>query len=199
MSAYKQEVSQPQEFNMSDEIRDVIIHSLKSHYLLKRLTDTELCDLLDFMKERAFSEGETIITEGEPGDEFFVLISGEVTFYKIHEDTGLEVRLGEKSEGYFGDLGTLIRDTCISYFLSSSYFYPYPPAALISNSPRAATVRASRSCQLWAMSRSHFRKGLAKAASKLSNDTVSFLSNIKLFKGLDHQNLISLARYECSH
>jgi cAMP-dependent protein kinase regulator len=102
---------------MSDEIRDVVIHSLKSHYLLKRLTDTELCDLLDFMKERTFGDGETIITEGEPGDEFFVLISGEVTFYKIDEETGIEKKLGEKSEGYFGDLGTIYVISGLNYIL----------------------------------------------------------------------------------
>jgi CRP-like cAMP-binding protein len=90
---------------MSDEIREVIIESLKAHYLLKRLTDTELGDLLDFMKERQIGEGEVIIREGVPGDEFFVMISGEVKFYKLNEQ-GIEIQVKEQSDGYFGDLGT---------------------------------------------------------------------------------------------
>src|SRR5205823_5713561 len=64
---------------------DVVLHDalricefLRPINLFKALTPQQLSDVAEHVKKRRFAAGETVIREGEPGEEFFVISDGEV-------------------------------------------------------------------------------------------------------------------------
>jgi cAMP-dependent protein kinase regulator len=88
---------------------------LKEVELLKDLDDYERSKIADALESVSFGPGETIIKEGEAGDAFYLLESGEAEAYK----EGLEGAVAQYKKGdYFGEL------------------------ALLNSAPRAATVKA---------------------------------------------------------
>jgi CRP-like cAMP-binding protein len=96
--------------------------------LFESLSDRNLERLADTLEERAFSEGDAILTEGEGGLGFYVIGEGTVT-YSVN---GKDVGSGGPGE-YFGEI------------------------ALIGDSPRAATVTAASDVTVYAMTLWDFR------------------------------------------
>ena len=96
--------------------------------LFESLSDRNLERLADTLEERAFSEGDAILTEGQGGLGFYVIGEGTVT-YSVN---GKDVGSGGPGE-YFGEV------------------------ALIGDSPRAATVTAASDVTVYAMTLWDFR------------------------------------------
>ena len=101
---------------------------LRSVDLFESLSDRNLERLADTLEERAFSEGDAILTEGKGGLGFYVIGEGTVT-YSVN---GKDVGSGGPGE-YFGEV------------------------ALIGDSPRAATVTAASDVTVYAMTLWDFR------------------------------------------
>lgn len=95
---------------------------LRSVPILQTLHDSELYRICDALQPAHYQEGEVIVSQGEPGHEFFIIEEGTaaVTMGQTDEQAGIrEVEVTRISTGdYFGEL------------------------ALLHDSPRAATVRA---------------------------------------------------------
>lgn len=73
--------------------------------LLSTLNPYERSKIADALEPRRFKDGETIIREGDPGEDFFLLESGEAEVYK--SDAGSNpVKLYKKGD-YFGELALL--------------------------------------------------------------------------------------------
>ena len=66
--------------------------------------------------------------------------------------------------------------------------------ALMYNSPRAATIRASSACSLWTLDRVFFRQAMVTSSSNQNVQLCQFLSKISLFENLGAQSLNQLAR-----
>ena len=96
--------------------------------LFESLSDRNLERLADTLEERAFFEGDAILTEGQGGLGFYVIGEGTVT-YSVN---GKDVGSGGPGE-YFGEV------------------------ALIGDSPRAATVTAASDVTVYAMTLWDFR------------------------------------------
>jgi CRP-like cAMP-binding protein len=96
--------------------------------LFESLSDRNLERLADTLEERAFSEGDAILTEGQGGLGFYVIGEGTVT-YSVN---GKDVGSGGPGE-YFGEV------------------------ALIGDSPRGATVTAASDVTVYAMTLWDFR------------------------------------------
>lgn len=96
--------------------------------LFEGVSDRDLEHLADSLKERSFSEGDVILTEGEGGVGFFVIGEGTVT-YSVD---GKDVRSGSPGE-YFGEV------------------------ALISDGQRSATVTAASDVTVYGMTLWDFR------------------------------------------
>ena len=87
--------------------------------LLSTLTLYERSKIADALDTQKFPPGATIIREGDPGEAFFILESGEAEVYKSDSGDGTVVKRYRKGD-YFGEL------------------------ALLDDKPRAASVVAAR-------------------------------------------------------
>ena len=104
------------------------------------LEESEMEVVIDAMDEQKVKAGETIITEGEKGDELFVVEEGKLDCYKQIDNAQKLLKSYEPGEA-FGEL------------------------ALLYNAPRAATIKAKTDCFLWVLDRSTFNHIVKDAAA----------------------------------
>ena len=103
------------------------------------LDDKDLQVVINAMDEKHVKDGETIITEGEPGDVLYVVQDGSYSCSKMID--GKDTHLKNYGSGdVFGEL------------------------ALLYNAPRAATIKASSDGQLWVLDRNTFNHIVKEAA-----------------------------------
>jgi cAMP-dependent protein kinase regulator len=99
--------------------------------LLQSLTTYERSKVADALETVKFSNGSTIIKEGEPGENFFILESGSAEVYKAGNSTCLKAY----SKGdYFGEL------------------------ALLNDAPRAASVVAKSDVKVAKLGKNGFAR-----------------------------------------
>ena len=122
---------------------DVVLHDalricefLRPIGLFKALTPQQLTDVAEHVKKRHFASGETIIREGESGEEFFVISDGEVDVVRADHEVA---RLGPGD--FFGEV------------------------ALISGEPRNATVVAEGEVDAYVLGKTDFETALAASRS----------------------------------
>ena len=122
---------------------DVVLHDalricefLRPIDLFKALTPQQLSDVAEHVKKRHFAAGETIVREGEPGEEFFVISDGEVEVIRADHEVA---RLGPGD--FFGEV------------------------ALISGEPRNATVVAEGEVDTYLLGKTDFETALASSRS----------------------------------
>jgi CRP/FNR family transcriptional regulator, cyclic AMP receptor protein len=101
---------------------------LRSVPLFSDFDDRELASISGTLRERTFSAGEAVVTEGTPGIGFFVILEGEASVDVHGQDRG---RLG--AGDYFGEI------------------------ALIAESERTATVTAATDLRCLSLSSWEFR------------------------------------------
>jgi putative ABC transport system ATP-binding protein len=118
---------------------DVVLHDalricefLRPIDLFKTLTPRQLTDVAEKMTKRHYAAGETIIREGEAGEEFFLVSEGEVDVIRADHEVA---RLG--SGIFFGEV------------------------ALISGEPRNATVVAIGEVDTYVLGKTDFEAALA--------------------------------------
>ncbi|RGB27384.1 cyclic nucleotide-binding-like protein [Rhizophagus diaphanus] len=105
---------------------------LRSVTFLSTLDRSEITKLADALEPNNYDDGDTIISQGEPGEHFYIIEQGTVSISKI-SDTGIEQQLPSLNVGsYFGEL------------------------ALINDQPRKATVVARGSVRVAALRRDAF-------------------------------------------
>ena len=122
---------------------DVVLHDalricefLRPIELFKSLTPRQLSDVAEEMTKRHFAAGDTIIREGEPGEEFFLVSEGEVEVVRAEHEVA---RMGPGD--FFGEL------------------------ALISGEPRNATVIAVCEVETYVLGKTDFEAALAASQS----------------------------------
>ncbi len=122
---------------------DVVLHDalricefLRAVDLFRALTPTQLTNVAEKMTPRHFTTGETIIREGEPGEEFFLISDGEADVMRSEHEVA---RLGRGD--FFGEV------------------------ALISGEPRNATVRATEPLDAFVLGKADFQSAIETSAS----------------------------------
>lgn len=118
--------------------RNLYDNFLGSVEILKPLDSHERGQIADALRVKTFKKGETIIREGEPGSDFYIVEVGRATATK-----GNAVAMSYKKGDFFGEL------------------------ALISNQPRAATVVADEDCKCLMLDRGSFKRLLGPLDSIL--------------------------------
>jgi len=100
--------------------------------LFRHAAPSELEPILDALETHEFPAGATIITQGEPGDRFYLIRRGRVEISRRRDD-GSEQVLGDLGVGeFFGEM------------------------ALLSDAPRTATVRAVEPVVTWSLDKTRF-------------------------------------------
>jgi putative ABC transport system ATP-binding protein len=112
-----------------------ICEFLRAVDLFHALTPTQLTNVAEKMQKRHFAAGETVIQEGDPGEEFFLISDGEVDVTRADHEVA---RLGRGE--FFGEV------------------------ALISGEPRNATVLATEPLDTFVLGKSDFQSALATSA-----------------------------------
>ncbi|MBO0735979.1 MAG: ATP-binding cassette domain-containing protein [Alphaproteobacteria bacterium] len=122
---------------------DVVLHDalricefLRPIELFKALTPRQLTDVAERMTKRHYAASETVIREGEPGEEFFLVSDGEVDVIRADHEVA---RLG--AGDFFGEV------------------------ALLSGEPRNATVVAVNGVDTYVLGKSDFQTALATSQS----------------------------------
>jgi cAMP-dependent protein kinase regulator len=143
--------------------------ALRTNTLFQHLDDDERRTIFDAMTERYATAGEIIIRQGDEGDNFYVVDSGDCGVYKSQQTPtsgdDSEASLGQQvmmvgAGGSFGEL------------------------ALMYNTPRAATVRALTDVRLWVLDRDTYRRILLKTMSEKRQTYESFLEQVPILSTL---------------
>lgn len=128
---------------------------LTSVNLLGSLEHSEIVKVADALEPVEYDDGDVIIQQGDPGDYFYVIESGECTVTKTDEQ-GVEHEFpGLKTGNYFGEL------------------------ALINDKPRAATVTAKGPVKVVALSRDAFVRLLGPVMDILKRNVSDYQTFIK--------------------
>ncbi len=119
--------------------------------IFKQLSLEQLEALHQQMEEIQYLRGEVLVREGDPGNQLFVLLEGELEVYKSF-GTGAEIRLNTLSPvSYTGEI------------------------AVLDNAPRSATLVASRDSRLLALDGDHF-KDLVRQEPEICFEIFRFLT-----------------------
>lgn len=144
--------------------RDALKKAIERNVLFKYLDNNECTDIFDAMFPAVYAKGDTIIKQGDEGDNFYIIDEGEVdVFVNGNHVTTI-------GEGYgFGEL------------------------ALIYGQPRAATVTAKMECKLWAIDRDTYRRILMGSTIRKRKMYDEFLSKVSILSTLDKWERLTIA------
>jgi len=115
---------------------------LKGIPLLQNTAEVDLKTISGCLQEIEYGEGKTVIGEGDEGNKFYIIRSGEVKCTKIGQSDEVSARL--KKGDFFGEL------------------------ALLSSDKRQATVTTTQPTTVLALGRAEFVRMLGPLASELA-------------------------------
>ncbi|MCQ2816630.1 MAG: cyclic nucleotide-binding domain-containing protein [archaeon] len=130
--------------------------TLKKVDLLSTVDSFEIGQIADALKSKKVSAGETIIKEGDEGNEFYILEEGKAYATKAGGKGKKPQRVFDYTDGgYFGEL------------------------ALLNNAPRAASIIAETDCNLVYLDRSAFKRLLGPLEDLLKRNTDKYSKYVK--------------------
>uniref|UniRef100_A0A672YMY8 cAMP-dependent protein kinase type I-alpha regulatory subunit n=1 Tax=Sphaeramia orbicularis TaxID=375764 RepID=A0A672YMY8_9TELE len=138
--------------------------AMEKNVLFAHLDDNERSDIFDAMFSVNYIAGETVIQQGDEGDNFYVIDQGEMDVYVNSEWV---TSIGEG--GSFGEL------------------------ALIYGTPRAATVRSRTNVKLWGIDRDSYRRILMGSTLRKRKMYEEFLSKVSILESLDKWERLTVA------
>ncbi|NWY99716.1 KAP0 kinase, partial [Loxia curvirostra] len=152
--------------------------AIEKNVLFTHLDDNERSDIFDAMFPVTYIAGETVIQQGDEGDNFYVVDQGEMDVY-VNSEWATSVGEG----GSFGEL------------------------ALIYGTPRAATVKAKTNVKLWGIDRDSYRRILMASSPqnlglcfggygntlRKRNMYEKFLSKVSILESLDKWERLTVA------
>lgn len=153
-------------FPKTDEQRTRLSDSVKNILLFRALDPEQMNEILDAMFEKKVKPDDTIIRQGDDGDNFYVIESG--IYNALVGEDNKHVHTYE-NRGSFGEL------------------------ALLYNMPRAATIRAVTEGQLWALDRQTFRRILLKSAFRKRKMYETLINSVPMLKTLQNYERMNLA------
>jgi cAMP-dependent protein kinase regulator len=153
----------------SPETLQALEEALRTNVLFAHLEEDERRQVFDAMVEVKFNAHDIIIQQGDEGDNFYVVESGECEIW-IAKEGQAPLRVSIVREG--GSFGEL---------------------ALIYGTQRAATVKAATDVTLWAIDRVTYRKILMGATIKKRKMYEGFLEKVPILAPLNHWERLTVA------
>jgi putative peptide zinc metalloprotease protein len=162
--------------------QEVISGRTRMRNLLRRVplfvtvTDEELDNIANHLKQERIPAGEVVIREGEVGDKFYIIERGKASVWRFDQDQ-VERKIDEKGPGqFFGEV------------------------ALVSSAPRNATVRAETPITTLTLDYSDFNQCVCQYINLASqvDENVKYswlLRGMPIFDELPSQKLDQLATW----
>ncbi|KRX47729.1 cAMP-dependent protein kinase regulatory subunit, partial [Trichinella murrelli] len=147
-----------------EETKKALEKAMCQNVLFAHLDENEKKDIFNAMFPVEANAGEVIIQQGDEGDNFYVIDSGEVEVF-VNNKSVTTI----KESGSFGEL------------------------ALIYGTPRAATVLAKTRVKLWALDRDTYRRILMGSTIRKRKQYEEFLSKVKILEDLDKWERLTVA------
>lgn len=138
-------------FNDTD--KDLITKALKSHFLLKDLSNSIISRLIDNVVCVRVSANHTLFKKGDPGNYFYIVKSGTLEIFTTSEKSCTVLQTGST----FGEL------------------------ALVQKNKRTATVTCSEDAVLYCLDGNLFREVISENNKGFLKDRIYFLQLITLF------------------
>lgn len=134
---------------------------LGENFLFSHLTEEGRADLVDVIVEKKFATGDVVIKQGDDGDFFYIIDSGNCEIF-VNDVKVMSCKDGDS----FGEL------------------------ALMYGAPRAATVKAVSKMKCWAVDRDTFKYTLMNHTIKKRDLYEAFLREVPLLESLlDYERL----------
>eukprot|EP00585_Thalassiosira_rotula_P002035 CAMPEP_0196143800 /NCGR_PEP_ID=MMETSP0910-20130528/13719_1 /TAXON_ID=49265 /ORGANISM="Thalassiosira rotula, Strain GSO102" /LENGTH=763 /DNA_ID=CAMNT_0041405287 /DNA_START=117 /DNA_END=2408 /DNA_ORIENTATION=- len=124
-------------YEKTEEIRSLIFDAIKPNVLFENETKAEMLQIIDVFKPQEFKKGDVVIQQGDEGSEFYVVESGNLSI-----QIAVKGKDGEESQVHGGNYGR---------------GGAFGEIALIFDTPRAATIKATSDCRLWSIERKTYR------------------------------------------
>lgn len=146
-------------------IKQKIETNEKLQVLFGHLADNSVLGVIDAMSLVQVEPGANLITQGEQGDNFYVVDEGNFDVY-VQRGGNPPGKVCEYGPGdLFGEL------------------------ALMYNAPRQATVKATSAGKLWALDRESFQMMLSTAEHIRKSTYEEFLANVEIFSHMTRYEL----------
>jgi hypothetical protein len=143
----------------SQSIRDLLLGVVQSNILFSSYAAEEQNAIVDAFESRTFSSGVFIIKQGESGDHFYVVQSGNLEIYvKDKDGNSSKVGTGLGPGSGFGEL------------------------ALMYNTPRAASIKTTSECIVWEIDRQSYRGILVYYKYLRNKQYMEFLRNVEIME-----------------
>jgi hypothetical protein len=143
----------------SQSIRDLLLGVVQSNILFSSYAAEEQNAIVDAFESRTFSSGVFIIKQGENGDHFYVVQSGNLEIYvKDKDGNSSKVGTGLGPGAGFGEL------------------------ALMYNTPRAASIKTTSECVVWEIDRQSYRGILVYYKYLRNKQYMEFLRNVEIME-----------------
>eukprot|EP00934_Nitzschia_sp_Nitz4_P001254 Nitzschia sp. Nitz4//scaffold200_size39268//3333//5875//NITZ4_007610-RA/size39268-augustus-gene-0.66-mRNA-1//1//CDS//3329541268//1254//frame0 len=143
-----------------DNEKAFLLTELARNFLFSGLDADRLARLSSAFERVIVPKGTTIISQGAPGDYFFVLYSGNVVYYVDEKRVGSSYDQ-EDSAKCFGEL------------------------ALLFSAPRAATVMAESNCVLYRLGQDDFRRVVEKKGDEIMQTRLDILETVPMLQEID--------------
>jgi len=151
------------------DVQAALEEALHANIMFSHLDDEERQQVFSAMFQIEYNAGATIIKQGDEGDNFYVIHSGECDIYVQKGDGEPKMVLTLGPGGSFGEL------------------------ALIYGSPRAATVKARTNVTVWAIDRVSYRRILMGTTMRKRKLYESFLEKVPILEHLTKYERITVA------
>lgn len=162
---FKSDDWKPPVNNLTEAQKVELCKTLNTNFLFQQLDEALKKTVVSALARKQFKKNDEIIKQGDVGDYFYMIESGQVDFYV----NGTKVNSSNEGSS-FGEL------------------------ALMYNSPRAATaIASSDSVTCWALDRATFRRILLEGTFNRRLMYEDFLKDVELLKGLSNQERSKLA------
>ncbi len=131
--------------------------------MFKNLEDKEMNVVIDGMEAKTFQPNDMVITQGDDGDELFLVSMGKLKCFKVFPGN--------------------TKATFLKTYFAKEIF---GELALLYNTPRAASIQAIDSSVLYSLDRQCFNHIVKESAIRNRNMFETFLSKVEILQSLDN-------------